>query len=90
MSTPPDDRARGTASPKPTCEALLLSAAHAAVACDLSKRTWQKLDAQGRVPIPIRIGRRKLWALADLREWTARGCPTREVFEAHKAARAER
>ena len=70
--------------PSPSFEALLLSGGQSARSCGVCKRTWQKLDARALVPRPIRIGRRKLWALSDLREWTASGCPPRDVFEARR------
>ena len=58
-------------------EALLLPAAEAARLCGLALRTWRRFDSSGRVPMPVRIGRRVLWRSDELREWIASGCPSR-------------
>ena len=67
---------------------LLLSALEAAAACGVGERLWADLNRQGRVPAPIKLGRRRLWSLAVLREWVDAGCPPRHQFE--KTRRSER
>jgi hypothetical protein len=46
----------------------------------ISERLVWKLHASGRLPLPIRLGRRTLWVLdgpGGVREWLANGCPPR-------------
>lgn len=61
--------------------ALLVSAPVAARMCGISERTWRKRDAQGLVPLPVRVGSRRLWAVENLRRWVEAGCPDREHWE---------
>ncbi len=63
------------------CEPLLVDAIRAGGLCDLCERSWRKLDRTARVPRPVRVGRRKLWVVAELRAWVAAGCPSRERWE---------
>ena len=58
-------------------EALLLDGREAARLCAVGLRTWRRLDSSGRVPLPVRIGRRVLWRADELREWIVAGCPSR-------------
>ena len=64
-----------------TGQALLLDAAQAAALCSLSKATWHRLDALGRIPAPITLCRRKLWSRAELNAWVLAGCPIRPKWE---------
>ena len=57
---------------------LMVGAKTAARITGVSFRTWCRLDATGRCPAPVRIGKRVLWRLSDLAAWTAAGCPCRE------------
>jgi predicted DNA-binding transcriptional regulator AlpA len=61
---------------------LLLDAHHAAAVCGTSARTWRTWDVAGKIPAPIRIGRRTFWRAEDLRNWVAAGCPDRLTWEA--------
>ena len=63
------------------CEPIAVDRAEAARLIGISDRHWRKLLAEDRVPAPIRLGRRTLWAVAELRAWTAAGCPCRETWE---------
>lgn len=63
---------------------LLVDAIAAAEACDLCERTWRSLDSQGLVPEPLRVGRRRLWSVEDLRAWVRLGCPNRERFQQYR------
>lgn len=47
-------------------------------------RTW---DAAGKLPVPIRIGGRVVWSVAEIRAWLAAGAPDREKWAAICAAR---
>lgn len=63
---------------------LLLTATQAAVVCGRSLRTWRSLDAGGRIPRPVRIGRSTLWRAKELSDWVEAGCPDRETWEAQQ------
>ena len=61
---------------------LLIGAADAATMCGVSRSTWWALHSSGRVPLPVRLGRRTLWRRGELEAWIAAGCPARERWEA--------
>jgi len=61
-------------------ERLLVDSDDAAVLCGVSRTMWWTLHAQGRVPAPVRLGRRTLWRVDELRRWTEAGCPPREKW----------
>jgi predicted DNA-binding transcriptional regulator AlpA len=61
---------------------LLLDAHHAAAVCGTSARTWRAWDVAGKIPAPVRIGRRTFWRLEELQSWVAAGCPDRLTREA--------
>ena len=63
-------------------ESLLVSATVAARLCGVSRAAWWSLHAAGRVPLPVRLGRRTLWRRAELEAWTAAGCPPRDNWVA--------
>lgn len=60
---------------------LLVPAPAAALLCGVSERTWRKFDRCGRVPSPLRWGKRRLWCVEELRRWAAAGCPPRERWK---------
>ena len=62
----------------------LLTAKDAAKLCRLSKRSWFRFHACGKVPEPVRIGGSVRWRLSDIERWQAMGCPDRKSFEARK------
>ena len=49
---------------------LMVGASDAAALCGVSRSTWCKLDAAGRIPQSLRVGRRRLWVVVELRRWT--------------------
>jgi len=65
----------------PTVEPVLVDSRTAAGLCGISRSTWLSWDAAGMNPRPVRLGGRVLWAVDDLRQWAAAGCPGRERFE---------
>ena len=65
----------------PTGNQLLLGRREAAKACGLGLRSWDRLAASGRVPQPVRLGRRTLWRADELRAWVDAGCPDRRAWE---------
>ena len=69
-----------------TSDKLLLAADEAAELCGLSRSGWWGLHASGRIPLPVRLGRRTLWRADELRAWTEAGCPARDRWESEKSA----
>jgi prophage regulatory protein len=65
---------RQTISPAAS-DAKLVNAADAARICGISRTLWFDLRAAGRVPKPLRLGRRVLWNRDELDQWMAAGCP---------------
>jgi predicted DNA-binding transcriptional regulator AlpA len=70
-------------APVPSDALLLLTAKRAAKVCGISLRTWRTYDSAGRIPRPVRIGRRTLWRREELCNWVVAGCPRRDEWEAH-------
>ena len=75
-----------SADPGPP-ESLLLDAKAAAGLCAVSLRTWWSLHSAGRVPVPVRLGRRTLWRRVEIVAWVAAGCPARDRWQAVRGAR---
>jgi len=48
----------------------------------ISRAMVFKLDASGRCPAPVRIGRAVRWRVDDIRQWLANGCPPRDRAKA--------
>ena len=77
------DSRRSRSRDRPEVPALLVSAEVAAGLCGVSVRTWCRLDASGRVPRPVLLGRKmKRWQREDLVRWIEAGCPPRREWEA--------
>ncbi len=56
-------------------EPLLVGAVESARIVGVSLRTWRGLNAMGRCPAPLRLGRRVLWSTEELRDWIRAGAP---------------
>lgn len=56
---------------------LLLDDRQACRVHGVSRATWWKLHAQGRIPLPVRLGRRTLWRRKELECWVDASCPPR-------------
>lgn len=61
---------------------LVLPAEDVAKLLDISERHVWALNANGRLPRPIRFGRSVRWSLEELRAWLAAGAPKRSEWEA--------
>ena len=61
---------------------LAVSAKQLAGMLDLSVRTIRTMDAAGKLPRGIRIGRSVRWPVDELRAWLDAGCPDRASWEA--------
>jgi hypothetical protein len=92
VTDPPDDlRDRpGAGRPKSLASAvepLAVGRKQAAQLFSVGLATWDRWDASGQLgPLGIRKNGRKLWILAELREWAAAGMPCRKEWLARKAA----
>jgi len=62
-------------------ESLAISANQLAELLGISKRHLWSLNAQGKLPRPVRLGRAVRWPLREIREWIASGAPDRDVWE---------
>jgi len=62
-------------------ESLTMEATDVAKLLSISRSSWLKLRAAGRTPRPIRLGRRVLWRVDEIREWVRQGCPAQSVWE---------
>lgn len=60
---------------------LLLDAREASRMLGVSRSTWLSLRAAGRTPRPVRIGRRTLWRIDELKAWVDAGCPPLHRWE---------
>ncbi len=58
-------------------EPLLVSAEDAARLVGISRSKWYQLYNEGRTPEAIKIDRRSLWRVSQLRDWVAGGCKPR-------------
>jgi len=67
-----------------TRESILLSAPEAAALCGVGRSLWYSLHSSGRIPLPVRLGRRTLWRKDELRDWTNAGCPNRDKWHWQK------
>lgn len=60
---------------------LLVSAVPLAALLELSRATVLKLHASGRLPSPVRLGRRVLWSRAEIAAWIEAGAPSRDRWQ---------
>lgn len=65
---------------------LLYDAGSLAIALGVSRAMVSKLRASGRLPDPVRLGRRVLWARAEVEAWIKAGCPGRDRWDAMRRA----
>jgi hypothetical protein len=64
---------------------LLVNAECAGFICGgRGESTWQRDDAAGLVPAPIKLAGATLWSVDELRAWVAAGCPPRDAWERMK------
>ncbi len=63
-------------------ESLLIADREAAALCGVSRATWHRLRAAGKLPPSLRIARCVKWRRADVELWILLGCPDRATFEA--------
>ena len=56
---------------------ILLPSAEAAKLCGVSVRSWYTWDQLGKIPKPVRIGRKLFWRRDELLAWIDQECPQR-------------
>ncbi|WP_437202245.1 helix-turn-helix transcriptional regulator [Planctomicrobium sp. SH664] len=64
---------------------MALTAADVARLLNVSIRHVAALNATGRLPRPIRLGRAVRWNAEELRAWLAAGAPSRDRWEILRA-----
>ena len=62
----------------------LLTAGDLARRLRISIRQVRKLDAEGSLPNPVRLGKSVRWRLSEIGGWIAADCPSREMWEEAK------
>jgi len=63
-------------------EPLLVGAAGAARLLCLASSTIYAMHTEGKIPRPVRVGRKLLWRVDELRRWVEAACPGRARWEA--------
>lgn len=63
----------------PSSESLLISAEQLSELLQLSTRTLWRLVHEGRIPVPVRIGRSVRWKRAEIEMWIEAGCPRNSI-----------
>jgi excisionase family DNA binding protein len=61
---------------------LAIPAEQVAKLLGVSKRHVAALNASGRLPRPVRLGRSVRWRADELRDWLEAGAPSRDRWEA--------
>ena len=62
----------------------LIGADGVAAMLGIGERTARRLDVEGRLPMPVKLGGSVRWRLSELRAWINAGCPSRQRWEAMK------
>ena len=70
--------------PQIVLPALLVRGEEAAKMLGMGRSSFYKRDAQGLVPMAVRIGSARRWSVAELQVWTEAGCPPRDRWESMK------
>jgi predicted DNA-binding transcriptional regulator AlpA len=70
--------------------ALLIPDTAAAALAGVSRATWHRLRAAGKIPAPVKLGRKVLWRRAEIESWIVASCPDLETWNAIQAAASRR
>lgn len=68
----------------PPTAPIAVAAAEAARLCGVSQAHWYSMLSAGRCPPGFKLGRRRLWAVAELAAWIAAGAPSADRWAARK------
>ena len=69
---------------------LLISDVQAAALAGVSRASWHRLRAAGKIPTPIKLGRAVRWRRAEVVAWIDAGCPEARTWAAMQAATGRR
>jgi predicted DNA-binding transcriptional regulator AlpA len=67
--------------------AVLIDAARLAQILNCSRRHIEALDATGKLPRPIRLGRLKKFLLLEVEAWLSSGAPCRDQWDRIRSER---
>ncbi|MGC9258584.1 MAG: helix-turn-helix domain-containing protein [Phycisphaerae bacterium] len=73
-----------TTAPPPDTSPLAVDSFGAARLLGVSESHWRVMLAAGRVPPGFRLGRRRLFAVAELLAWIQAGAPSADRWAAQK------
>ena len=62
-------------------EPLLVDQMTAARMLGLGKTLFYELLATGQIPPGVKLGRRRLWSVDELKAWARANCPSREKWD---------
>lgn len=71
-------------------EALLIDDRTGAALASVSRATWHRLRAAGKLPPCIRLGRAVRWRRAEVVAWIDAGCPDTRTWAAMQANASRR
>jgi excisionase family DNA binding protein len=66
--------------------ALLISDVEAAALCGCSRSHWRAMQAAGRIPASVKLGRKRLWRRREIESWILAGCPEGRIWAAMGSA----
>jgi predicted DNA-binding transcriptional regulator AlpA len=67
-------------------EALLIGDRECAALCGVSRSHWHTLQAAGKVPSSLKLGRKTLWIKSEISEWISAKCPDARTWAAMQAS----
>ena len=67
-------------------DALLIPDTVAAALAGVSRATWHRLRAAGKLPPSVRLGRSIRWRRAEIVAWIDTGCPDGRTWAALQAS----
>lgn len=70
-----------TTAPTAQAEPLLIDTDCLAALLAVSPVHVRRMKAGGRLPKPVRLGRRVLWPRAEIEAWVEAGCPVRREWD---------
>lgn len=68
----------------------LVDCAGAAAIAGISPRLWERMQADGRVPEPVRVASCVRWRVRELVAWCEAGCPARAQWRYDPAPSEDR
>jgi excisionase family DNA binding protein len=69
---------------------LLITDIESAALAGISRATWHRLRAAGKLPPAVKMGRSVRWRRADVVGWIEAGCPDARTWEAMQASNGRR